>query len=51
MSTYDWSSLYNKIFFDVAIKRLNVDVTKTTDLPLRSGYIKKHKYPACFLKN
>lgn len=42
------SSLYNEIFVDAAVKRLNVDVTKPTDLAVLSGYIKKHKYPSWF---
>jgi hypothetical protein len=47
-SPYDWSSLCNETFVDVAVKRWTVDVTKTTDLAVLSGYIKKHKYPAWF---
>jgi hypothetical protein len=50
LSPYDKSSLHNEIFVDVVVKRLlvNVAVTKTTDLAVLSGYIKKHKYPAWF---
>jgi hypothetical protein len=48
LSTYDRSSPYNETSVDVAVNRLNVAVTQAIDLAVPSGYIKKHKYPACF---
>jgi hypothetical protein len=42
------STLYNETSADAAVKKLNVDVTKSTDLAVLSGYIKKHKYPVWF---